>query len=74
MGEAEISLLPQERRDEWITRFWVAKEALAKCLGTGLEGMPKKFPIKEIDGQNLRVNEQWVATRKKGNYIIGWTV
>lgn len=74
MAADEIALLPLESRDEWVTRCWVAKEALAKCMGTGLEGRPKQFCIKEIDGQNLRVNEQWIATRKKGDYIIGWTV
>jgi acyl transferase domain-containing protein/phosphopantetheinyl transferase len=74
MSDEEIARLPQLERDEWVTRFWVAKEALAKQLGTGLEGRPKQFVIREIDGQNLRVNEQWVATRKRDNYIIGWTI
>ncbi len=74
MSDEEIALLPQTGRDEWIARFWVAKEARAKQLGTGLEGRPKQFVICEIDGQNLRVNEQWVTTRKRDNYIIGWTV
>lgn len=74
MSDEEVALLPQTERDEWVARFWVAKEALAKQLGTGLEGRPKQFAISEIDGQNLRVNEQWVTTRKRDNYIIGWTV
>ncbi len=70
----EQGLLPQVDRDEWITRFWVAKEAFAKCKGTGLEGKPKKFHIDKIEGQNLRLNDQWITTCKKENYIIGWTV
>lgn len=66
--------LPQNNRDEWITRFWVAKEALSKSVGTGLEGNPRQFQVGEIDGENVRVNGQWITTRRKDNYIIGWTI
>lgn len=74
LTEAEQALLPQDARDEWLTRCWVAKEALAKCGGSGLEGQPRKFEVQEIDGQKLRVNEQWVITQKLDQYIIGWTL
>lgn len=74
LTESEQALLPQEARDEWLTRCWVAKEALAKCRGSGLEGQPRKFEVQEIDGQKLRVNEQWVTTQKLDQYIIGWTL
>lgn len=73
-GGQEQAILPDNERDEWMTRFWVAKEAVAKCMGTGLEGRPKQFQVMEIDGENLRVNDQWVTTRRKDNYIIGWTI
>jgi phosphopantetheinyl transferase (holo-ACP synthase) len=47
----DIALSPAERelltaiggdRDEWLTRFWAAKEAAAKAAGTGL-GAPRRF-------------------------------
>lgn len=73
-GAQEQTILPDNERDEWMTRFWVAKEAAAKSIGTGLEGRPKQFQVMEIDGENLRVNDRWVTTRRKENYIIGWTI
>jgi malonyl CoA-acyl carrier protein transacylase/phosphopantetheinyl transferase (holo-ACP synthase) len=33
-------------RDEWIARFWSAKEAVGKALGCGLAGGPRAFNIR----------------------------
>ncbi|SMB25369.1 Modular polyketide synthase [Sterolibacterium denitrificans] len=74
MTAEEIALLPKTERDEWVARFWVSKEAVAKLAGAGLGGRPKQFCVRQIDGQKLQVNEQWVITRRIGDYIIGWTI
>jgi acyl transferase domain-containing protein/phosphopantetheinyl transferase (holo-ACP synthase) len=36
--------------DERLVRFWCAKEAAAKCLGTGLQGRPEAFEVSFADG------------------------
>ena len=77
-GDSELKILPgcdnHDLDDQWVARFWAAKEACAKQMGTGFEGNPKGFIVSEIDGQNLCVNGHWISTRVVGNYIIGWTV
>ncbi|WP_185994382.1 type I polyketide synthase [Nocardioides campestrisoli] len=50
-------------RDRELTRWWAAKEAAAKAIGTGLQGRPKDFEVVEVDFHHLRVGDQWVATR-----------
>ncbi|WP_238694358.1 4'-phosphopantetheinyl transferase superfamily protein [Nocardioides daphniae] len=53
-------------RDRELTRWWAAKEAAAKALGTGLQGRPRDFVVAEVaqaDGEvALRVGERWIAT------------
>jgi phosphopantetheinyl transferase len=34
--------------DEWLFRFWCAKEASAKALGKGLLGSPKNLTVREV--------------------------
>jgi acyl transferase domain-containing protein/phosphopantetheinyl transferase len=36
-------------RQEWLTRFWCAKEAVGKALGLGLLGGPQSVLVKEVD-------------------------
>ena len=36
-------------RDEWITRFWCAKEAVGKALGRGLDGNPRSLAVRGYD-------------------------
>ncbi len=71
---AEIELLPAIDRDEWMTRFWSAKEAAGKAAGTGLSGNPKGITISNVDGERLLANGKQVQTRKIGEYIVAWTV
>jgi 3-oxoacyl-(acyl-carrier-protein) synthase/phosphopantetheinyl transferase/malonyl CoA-acyl carrier protein transacylase len=77
-----LALTDQERElarsqgdtDEWMTRFWVAKEACAKRRGSGLEAAPKQIQIDRVEGESLHVGEVWVDTsRTDDGYIIGWT-
>jgi phosphopantetheinyl transferase len=44
----ELALLKGKDQAEWTTRFWVAKEAYGKFLGTGLKGNPKAFEVEQI--------------------------
>lgn len=74
----EQALVPDVDRDRWITRLWVAKEAVAKAAGTGLNGRPKHFEITTIAGNALRVGDRWVDTaivndEKGDEFIVGWT-
>ena len=79
-GFAELALTGSERalvagasQDEWLTRVWVAKEAVAKARGTGLRGDPRQFEVSHIDGERLLVDSMWVETRIDGELVVGWT-
>ena len=72
-SETEMTLLKDKDKTEWVTRFWVAKEAYGKYLGKGLQGNPKAYTIQEIKGDELRINDIYIKTLKHKNYIIGWT-
>jgi phosphopantetheinyl transferase len=82
VGFEEIALTANERlllkgkkdRDEWITRFWVAKEAYGKSIGKGLAGNPKTYQVGAIEGDELIIESIKVKTIKYNNYIIGWTL
>lgn len=72
--EHELELLNGKDKAEWSTRFWVAKEAYGKMLGTGLQGNPKRFEVKTIlDEENLIIEDCEVKTIKHNNFIVGWT-
>ncbi|MGW7542502.1 beta-ketoacyl synthase N-terminal-like domain-containing protein [Streptomyces sp. NPDC054770] len=45
-------------RSLWFTRFWAAKEAVAKAEGTGFDGRPRDFTVLEAapDGSRLLVS------------------
>jgi phosphopantetheinyl transferase len=63
----EQALLPDGDIDRWLTRAWAAKEAAAKAAATGLQGNPRRFPIRAVDaagerGPRLLVGDRWVAT------------
>ncbi|RFM27229.1 type I polyketide synthase [Deminuibacter soli] len=70
----EWALIKDLDLPEWTTRCWVAKEAYAKYLGTGLQGNPKQYGITAIQGHALKINETWITTIQHKNYIIGWTI
>ncbi|WP_449657331.1 beta-ketoacyl synthase N-terminal-like domain-containing protein [Streptomyces chisholmiae] len=70
---------------EWFTRFWAAKEAVAKARGTGLGGRPAAFAVvaAEPDGLRLSVagDTHLVRVRRVENppglparaYVVAWT-
>ncbi|MDH6218618.1 type I polyketide synthase [Streptomyces pseudovenezuelae] len=71
----------------WFTRFWAAKEAVAKAEGTGFGGRPRDFEVLEVtDGDRLLVSGRLeraytVHHERTGNppalpdrdYVVAWT-
>ncbi|HEX3621838.1 MAG TPA: acyltransferase domain-containing protein [Acidimicrobiales bacterium] len=72
----------------WTTRFWTAKEAAGKALGTGLAGRPQAFEVREVDGPALlvvapaeeaaavhRVQTRVLTTTPGGppTHVVAWT-
>jgi 3-oxoacyl-(acyl-carrier-protein) synthase/phosphopantetheinyl transferase len=90
-GSAERALLARlvestaEREAVWFTRFWTAKEAVAKLLGTGLRGAPQKFEVISAVADQLTVRvggrDHLVRCTTIGNppgliareYVVAWT-
>lgn len=72
--DVESALLKERDQAEWTTRFWVAKEAYGKLLGTGLKGNPKRYEVTRIQGDHLWIDQIEIKTIKHLNYIIGWTL
>jgi len=46
-----IDLANPKSRDEWLARFWCAKEAVAKALGRGLVDGSKAVAVRQADRQ-----------------------
>ncbi|MFE5867058.1 beta-ketoacyl synthase N-terminal-like domain-containing protein [Streptomyces roseifaciens] len=69
----------------WFTRFWAAKEAVAKAEGTGLRGSPRDFTVLSVGPDGLVTaagRHAWsVRCRRIGNppgltvrdYVVAWT-
>lgn len=70
---AELALAGDHERDVVLTRLWAAKEAAGKAAGTGLANAPKRLVVDALDGERVRVNGRWIATRRHLDYIIAWT-
>lgn len=45
----ELASVPAERLAQHLLAVWCAKEAAAKCLGTGLQGQPDAFVVRWTD-------------------------
>ena len=69
-------------RSSWVTRFWTAKETVAKAAGTGLCGRPHRYAVEQVDGHRLLVTagegvpSRWVQTEMGAEpepYAVAWT-
>ncbi|HEX8803705.1 MAG TPA: 4'-phosphopantetheinyl transferase superfamily protein, partial [Acidimicrobiales bacterium] len=56
--------------DEWAARAWSVKEAVAKAAGTGLQGRPRDFVIRQLDGDWSLADGRWVHTTREGDLIV----
>jgi acyl transferase domain-containing protein/phosphopantetheinyl transferase len=66
-------------RESWFTRFWSAKEAVAKAVGSGLQGKPPEITVVDAQpGGLLRVR---CSTEKldvlttvvgEGSHVVAW--
>ncbi len=94
LGPAELALLRAksaatgDSESLWFTRFWAAKEAVAKAEGTGFDGRPRDFAVREATdtGDRLTVSGRLapaytVHCEQTGNppglpdrtYVVAWT-
>ncbi|MFI5978224.1 beta-ketoacyl synthase N-terminal-like domain-containing protein [Streptomyces sp. NPDC051452] len=94
LGPAELRLLRDrtapgpDTRALWFTRFWAAKEAVAKAEGTGFGGRPRDFAVREAapDGSRLLVSGRRAHTYAvhcvpvanppslpARSYVVAWT-
>ena len=89
----DIALTPGEQglrpdgvdSDEWVALTWTAKEAVAKAIGTGLQGRPRAFEVEAVSdplspaGFTLWVRDpegrRWtVASSREGELVIAVTI
>lgn len=90
---SRIALSPSEQRllagrgaeAAWMTRFWTAKEAVAKAHGTGFAGRPADFVVVDASAEGLvvqaptgrehRVHTRLVAGTAGGapTHVVAWT-
>jgi len=91
LGPAERELLAAQQAETgepeglWFTRFWAAKEAVAKARGTGLQGRPKDFAVVAAQPEELlveatgRLYRVWCrrianpADLASREYVVAWT-
>ncbi|MCU1686086.1 MAG: pks1-2 [Amycolatopsis sp.] len=87
LGEGEWALLMAaaktagEPESLWFTRFWAAKEAVSKLLGTGLRGEPKNFEVAAVGSglmtvraasQEYQVQSRTVSDPPGREYVVAW--
>ncbi|MDR1387423.1 MAG: 4'-phosphopantetheinyl transferase superfamily protein [Propionibacteriaceae bacterium] len=61
--------------DEWVIRFWCAKEAYGKMLGVGLAFDPKRHQIERVDGEDVFIAGRRIRTvRQDEGYAVAWTM
>ncbi|MGW1718251.1 beta-ketoacyl synthase N-terminal-like domain-containing protein [Streptomyces sp. NPDC002156] len=93
LNPAELALLRAqsvatgESEALWFTRFWAAKEAVAKAEGTGFGGRPRDFVVREVPAADRLLVSGRLAPaytvhhERTGNppglpereYVVAWT-
>jgi phosphopantetheinyl transferase len=81
-SDGELDILTRDislsSLSERYTRGWTAKEAVAKCFGTGLRGRPKDFQVRRVmEGRgrtSLLVNDQLVQTIRVRDHVVAYCV
>ena len=86
-SEAELALLPlgtresESQRSEWVFRFWCAKEAVGKALGSGVPLDPRQFTLTRADAQSGMVavrpqggDEVLAATLRRDQHVFAIAV
>lgn len=93
LNPAELALLRAqsvatgESEALWFTRFWAAKEAVAKAEGTGFGGRPRDFAVREVPAADRLLVSGRLAPaytvhhERTGNlpglpereYVVAWT-
>jgi len=65
-SDEELALLDRLRPlPAWSIRFWAAKEAAAKAEATGLQGRPRQFAVRRVEGDRLLVQVQAAGGRAR---------
>jgi phosphopantetheinyl transferase (holo-ACP synthase) len=71
--DEELALGAGRDLDEWLTRLWAAKEALAKARRTGL-GDPRRLAATAAEGDRITVDGVAIETRRDGDHVVAWTI
>jgi phosphopantetheinyl transferase len=71
----EQAFLPEgDGRDEWRTRLWAAKEAVAKWRGTGLDGDPMGIRIERVEGDRIYCEGRGIDTLREDDWVLAWII
>jgi phosphopantetheinyl transferase len=70
LTDAELRMGDRLAFDEWVTRAWTVKEAVAKAAGSGLRGRPKDFVLHELDGDWVLASGRWVRSTREGDMVV----
>ena len=86
-SDADLALLPsgtresESQRSEWVFRFWCAKEAVGKALGSGVSLDPREFAVVRADAQSglvvvrpQRGGEVHAATFRRDQHVFAVAV
>jgi len=74
-SDVELSLLPpgtresEPQRSEWVFRFWCAKEAVGKALGSGVPLDPRQLAVSRADARSGIVG----VRRQEGGEVLAAT-
>jgi phosphopantetheinyl transferase len=71
---AELRLGTGLDPDEWVTRLWTVKEAVAKAAATGLRGRPKDVVVDAVAGDLSRVGPYLVRSVREGRLVVSVVV